>query len=208
MSPHGNLTEVGIVLLYHEHTVIEWALQRSRAVRMPLTDNIPVSSAAPSTLQRFSLSSLCLLRILTCVSRTLPDVVTTPEILGPLLDSSTAFLLIQNGVGIEDDLRRAVPSATILSACAWIFATVVEDGKKMKQTGRVSLHFIHIDILTILLVQILLDVGTHHESLDSNTRHPKGKISAQVIADLFRAGGLNVTETNDIQAARWIKALW
>jgi 2-dehydropantoate 2-reductase len=153
-------------------------------------------------------SSASGLPILTCVPRALPDIVTTPEILGPLLHSSTAFLLIQNGVGIEEDLRRAVPSATILSACAWIFATVVEDGKKMKQTGRVSPYFIHTDMLIILLPQILLDIGTHHKALGSDTRHPEGKTSAQVIADLFRAGGLNVTSTNDIQAARWVKVLW
>lgn len=65
-------------------------------------------------------------------SRCLPDIQTTPQILGPLLTRSRNFVLIQNGIGIELDLQRAAPEAVVMSGCAWIDATIVDHGRTLK----------------------------------------------------------------------------
>lgn len=64
--------------------------------------------------------------------RCLPDIQTTPQVLGPLLARSRSFVLIQNGIGIELDLQHAVPSAVVMSGCAWIDATVVDQGRTLR----------------------------------------------------------------------------
>jgi hypothetical protein len=71
-------------------------------------------------------------------TRALPDVITTPDLIAPLLSRAQTFVLIQNGVGIERDLQRAVPAATIISANAWVDATTLDGGKRVEQTGDVS----------------------------------------------------------------------
>jgi 2-dehydropantoate 2-reductase len=71
-----------------------------------------------------------------CV-RALPDVITTPKLIEPVLAASKTFVLIQNGVGIEIDLQQAAPLATIISACAWVDSTTVDGGKTVRQTGTV-----------------------------------------------------------------------
>ncbi len=75
---------------------------------------------------------------LTHAHRTIPDIRTTPETLGPLVAKSNTFILLQNGVGIEHDLRVAVPDATIISGCAWIDATAVDGGKRVDHFSLVS----------------------------------------------------------------------
>lgn len=72
------------------------------------------------------------------ICRALPDVITTPDLLGPLVDKSDAFVLIQNGVGIESDLQKRVPDIPIISACAWVDATVVDAGRRLTQHGKVK----------------------------------------------------------------------
>jgi len=66
-------------------------------------------------------------------------VISTPDLLGPLLDCGNSFVLIQNGVGIEGALRRQLPAATIISGCAWIDATIVEKGRLLTQYGGVGI---------------------------------------------------------------------
>lgn len=76
--------------------------------------------------------------MLTRNRRALPDVITTPDLIRPLLAKSHAFVLIQNGIGIELDLQRAVPHATIISGCAYIDSTAVDGGKTIRQTNKVN----------------------------------------------------------------------
>jgi ketopantoate reductase len=81
----------------------------------------------------FSVPTVCL-----WLYRTLPDVISTPDLLGPLLDHGDSFVLIQNGVGIEKELRHKLPTATIISGCSWADATIVEKGRSLTHRGRVS----------------------------------------------------------------------
>ena len=63
--------------------------------------------------------------------------VTTPKLIEPLLTKSKAFVLIQNGIGIERDLQEALASAqvhdaVVMSACAWIDTTAIDGGRTIK----------------------------------------------------------------------------
>jgi hypothetical protein len=49
--------------------------------------------------------------------------------------------LIQNGVEVEGALRRKLPTATIISGCAWVDATMVENGRLLTQYGPVGVSF-------------------------------------------------------------------
>ena len=73
--------------------------------------------------------------------RFVPDVITTSRILGPLLAHTSTFVLVQNGIGVHEELRGAVPSATIISACAWVDATAVDGGNVINH-GRMVCVFL------------------------------------------------------------------
>lgn len=64
--------------------------------------------------------------------------ITTPQLLQPLLAHANAFVLIQNGIGIEKDLQAAAPRAVVLSGCAWIDSTTVDGGRTVRQTNKAS----------------------------------------------------------------------
>ena len=67
--------------------------------------------------------------------------ISTPDLLGPLLNRGDSFVLIQNGVGIEGALRRKLPTTTIISGCAWVDATIVEEGRLLTQYDAVGIVF-------------------------------------------------------------------
>ena len=56
----------------------------------------------------------------------------TPHILKPLLTKTSTFVLLQNGIGLHEDLRCALPTATIISVCVWVDATAVDGGNVIR----------------------------------------------------------------------------
>ncbi|ELU45470.1 ApbA domain-containing protein [Rhizoctonia solani AG-1 IA] len=118
-------------------------------------------------------------------TRCLPDVVTTPKLLGPLLARSRNFVLIQNGIGIELDLQAAVPSGIVMSGCAWIDATVIDHGRTLK----------HGPIVSECAGETMLapPSGTPH-STEAHT-------ALTTFVDLLKAGGGTPEQVVDIQAA-------
>jgi hypothetical protein len=94
---------------------------------------VPVHCMHIQVSEDFSVPTVCL-----WLYRALPDVISTPDLLGPLLDHGDSFVLIQNGVGIEKELRHKLPTATIISGCSWADATIVEKGRSLTHRGRVS----------------------------------------------------------------------
>ena len=128
--------------------------------------------------------------------------ISTPDILGPLLNHSDSFVLIQNGVGVEGELRRKLPTATIISGCSWADATVVDKGRLLTQYGIVSMAFSsHSPRSTALQEHITL--GTHPL--------PDGKPeeeSLKLLTDLLLKGGTKPEPESDIVAQRWRKVLW
>jgi len=126
-----------------------------------------------------------------CCFKTIPDIRTTPETLGPLVEKSNTFILLQNGVGIEHDLRIAVPDATIISGCAWIDATAVDGGKRVD-------HF-SLEKLTL---------GVHHREPQSPASRQEEQGALDLFVDLLRTGGANPDPQDDINVERWRKVLW
>ncbi|OCH90915.1 hypothetical protein OBBRIDRAFT_562509 [Obba rivulosa] len=142
-----------------------------------------------------------------CAFKCLPDVITTPALLTPILarlataSQPTAFVLLQNGVGIEDDLLAALaetkPGAdnVVISGCAWVDATAVDGGRKVTQFGNERLV-----------------LGYHHPAATLKTAASFSDARAHEVLDgfcgLLRAGGANVEAAEDVDIARWRKVLW
>ncbi|KAI0667728.1 ketopantoate reductase PanE/ApbA C terminal-domain-containing protein [Trametes maxima] len=141
-----------------------------------------------------------------CAFKCIPEIVTTPTLLFPLLNKlpegsspsndPTTFVLLQNGIGIEDDLQAALAKidapSTIISGCCWVDTTLVDDGRRVIQHGNERLV-----------------LGYHQPpkaaSADfSNT----AQRSLDTLCDLLRTAGGNVESAPDVDIARWRKVLW
>lgn len=134
-----------------------------------------------------------------CANKSLPDVHPTSKIIAPLLDrlgssSGTAIVLLQNGVGIEDDIYDALSrrnlNIPVISGCAWVDATAVDDGKTVTQHGNERLV-----------------IGYHKPPIPSAFSETASKFALNHFSDLLVAAGGNV-EVSEIDVARWRKVLW
>ncbi|TFK55378.1 6-phosphogluconate dehydrogenase C-terminal domain-like protein [Heliocybe sulcata] len=131
-------------------------------------------------------------RFVVCSFKCLPDVQDTPSLIRPLLSKTSAFVLVQNGIGIERTLREEAPgNATIISGCAWVDATVVDGGTRVHQTGDER-----------------LTIGVHPSPNGNAGAETGARESLELLAELLRSGGCNPEVTNNIDAARWRKVLW
>ncbi|KAG9087042.1 hypothetical protein FS749_003211 [Ceratobasidium sp. UAMH 11750] len=128
-----------------------------------------------------------------CTFKCLPDVETTPQVLGPLLTRTKNFVLIQNGIGIELDLQQAAPSAVVISGCAWIDATVVDHGRTLKHGP-----------LERLVLGAHPPLGTSPKAPQSTEAHT----ALTVFVDLLKNGGGTAEMVHNIDAARWKKIIW
>ena len=151
-----------------------------------------------------------------CAFKSVPEITTTPALLAPLISKlatasdspdpantpvtiTSAFVLLQNGIGIEDDLLEALSTiripgvqALILSGCCWCDTTAVGGGRRIVQHGNER-----------------LDLGYHRPTSPSTTfSEDAAKKSLGELVELFRAGGSVVEAAPDVDVARWRKVLW
>ncbi|TFY69175.1 hypothetical protein EVG20_g3249 [Dentipellis fragilis] len=129
--------------------------------------------------------------LIICAFKALPDVITTPDITQPLLHNTDTFVLIQNGIDIHRDLRKARPDADIISCCAWVDATPLNGGKAVEQTGPDK-----------------LSSGLHADASPSKPSEERGRKALQTFHDILIAGGAGSEIVDNIDAARWRKVLW
>jgi 2-dehydropantoate 2-reductase len=100
----------------------------------------------------------------------------------PALAAESSIVLVQNGIGIEEELARAFPRHDLLSGVAYAAASREGPGKIR-----------HHSQFTRLVLG----------------RHPGGKSpSAERFAALLKAGGASCEVTEDIARARWQKCAW
>ncbi len=104
-----------------------------------------------------------------------------PELLRPLLGAGGVVLLLQNGLGVEDDLQARLPAAAIAGGLAFICCHKAGPG-----------HVRHLDYGALTL-------GAH--------RGTDPEIVRRVAAD-FRAAGVQTDYVPDLAAARWRKLVW
>jgi len=100
----------------------------------------------------------------------------------PALAATSAILLVQNGIGIEEEVAEAFPRHELLSGVA--YAAVSREAP-----GRVRHHSQYTRLV----------LG----------RYPRGSsASAERFAALLKQGGSSCTVTEDIVGARWQKCAW
>ena len=144
-----------------------------------------------------------------CAFKYVPEVTTTPALLAPLLAAltrdalhPTTFVLLQNGIGIEDDLLAALAATTapaaVISGCCWVDVTAVDGGRRVVHTG----------------TRQRLVLGYHRPPLSDSEAAPAwfsddtSKKSLEDLCSLFRAGGSVTDAAPDADIARWRKVLW
>ena len=104
-----------------------------------------------------------------------------PDMLRPLLRPGSVILLLQNGLGVEDDLAARLPEAEIAGGLAFICSQKPGPG-----------HIRHLDYGK-------LDIGSYNVK---NTA-----VLNQVIDD-FRAAEVTTELSDDLRLARWRKLVW
>jgi len=111
----------------------------------------------------------------------------TPEIIKPAVtEGKTAIVLIQNGIGIEDEYATAFPSNPLLSCVVYLPTTQISPG--------------HIATGSIELLQI----GTFPAAQEPTS---PAKQAAEQLRSTIASGGGNAELHADIQAQRWSKLL-
>ena len=117
--------------------------------------------------------------ILVCVKTTENN--RLPDMLRPLLRSGSILLMLQNGLGVEEDLADRLPEAEIAGGLAFICS-------QKKGPG----HIRHLDYGKI-------DIGSYNV---------KNTVALNQMIDDFRAAGVPAELSEDLRFARWRKLVW
>ena len=108
------------------------------------------------------------------------------EMIKPAVAPSTAIVLLQNGIAIEEEVSAAFPDNPILSGVVYVPATQIRTG--VIDCGARSNN--------------LLEIGTYPASAAQSHKN-----DAEEIALLVRKGGLDAVVYDDIQPRRWSKLI-
>jgi 2-dehydropantoate 2-reductase len=152
-------------------------------------------------------------------TKAIPEVVSTPEILEPFISQTLVpptYVLLQNGLGVEDDLYTALKKKNpnsdpmIVSCALYIMANVQEDGSVL-QTATVSVgspldaRCLQDDKDKVVIGVYKGQDGTKRE-LSFNLPGEEGLLGR--LNDLLNKSGLEASYVADIAAAKFIKNLW
>jgi 2-dehydropantoate 2-reductase len=108
-----------------------------------------------------------------------------PALLGPVTRSGPVVVMLQNGLGIEEQAAAAAPRSEVLGALCFTCSNRVGPG-----------HVRHLDYGAIT-------IGAHHPDV------PAGITPAMdAVASDLRAAGVEINLAPDLQAARWRKLVW
>ena len=104
-----------------------------------------------------------------------------PELLAPLARPGTVILLMQNGLGAEEEVAAAFPSAKVGGAMCYLCSNRVGPG-----------HIHHVDYGQIAF-------GAHSPGMERDIE--------RILAD-FKRTPIPVDRTNDLKTGRWKKLVW
>ncbi|KAI0138546.1 6-phosphogluconate dehydrogenase C-terminal domain-like protein [Hypoxylon sp. NC0597] len=118
-------------------------------------------------------------------AKALPTSPSTTELIGPAVaKGKTAIVLIQNGIGIEDEYVARYPDNAVLSTVAYFPATQVSPGVVRHK----EIEMLH--------------VGTYPASAPQSHKE-----AARVFVELIGKGGATAKLHDDVQRERWAKLL-
>lgn len=102
-------------------------------------------------------------------------------------NTSTTFVIMQNGVGNEDPFRAAYPQCTIVSGVVWVGATQTSPGviKHMQAENT--------------------EIGLFP---NTNSSPEQERSRLESFAEIMRKGGTNISIEDDVQLKRWEKVVW
>ena len=112
-------------------------------------------------------------------------------------DSLAYLKVFAPGIGIEDDLQFELNKAglgnPIISGCAWVDATVINNGRTISQHGSERLV-----------------LGYHRPKLEENDRFSSNiaQEALDSLCNMLHLGGVTPEPAENIDAARWRKVLW
>jgi len=104
-----------------------------------------------------------------------------PPLIKPLLHAQSIVVLLQNGLGLEEELSSKLPGVQIAGGLAFICSNKVGPG-----------HINHLDFGKLI-------IGSH------NVSDPE--ILKQVVSD-FQSSGIHAELSPDLRFARWQKLVW
>jgi 2-dehydropantoate 2-reductase len=126
--------------------------------------------------------------IVVCTKQ-LPNKSSVIDMISPVMTSGkTTVVMIQNGMGIEEDIIKKWPENAVMSSVSHIGSSVREPNAVVqigKDVSKMGPHF--------------------HVGLDDS----KSMERAKAFVDMYATGGSSVCElVEDVQMARWEKLLW
>ena len=111
------------------------------------------------------------------------------DMIGPAVGPSTAIVLIQNGIGIEEEIAAVFPSNPILSTVVYMPTTQIRPGViDYAWTQKETLN--------------MLEIGTYPASAPQSHQD-----AANRLAELIEKGGGGAKVFEDVQTARWSKLI-
>jgi 2-dehydropantoate 2-reductase len=104
-----------------------------------------------------------------------------PELITPMLHSKSVVVLLQNGLGLEEDLSAQLPGIAIAGGLAFICSNKIGPG-----------HIHHLDYGK-------LNLGSYNV--------PDQEILKQLVSD-FQSAGIHSELSPDLKFSRWQKLVW
>ncbi|KIY67536.1 2-dehydropantoate 2-reductase [Cylindrobasidium torrendii FP15055 ss-10] len=109
------------------------------------------------------------------------------EQIAPVVGEHTTIIVIQNGIGNEEEFQARFPNNTVLSGVTWVGATQVEPGTIIHRDNN-NMQF-----------------GCH---FSKNIDRTQEQARLDKIVDIFRAGGTEIDVVPVIDVYRWKKTIW
>lgn len=138
-------------------------------------------------------------------TKALPDRTDDSELIAPLVGPRTAVVLVQNGVGVEEQYRRRFPHTPIVSAVTVVSAEQIAPGV-VRQNRWTRIH------MGPYTDSASFDTGNGNGSSAARGAeglHQRGTEKTRQLADIFgRLGGVRDAEVTDevgLQTIRWHK---
>ncbi|KAI1469194.1 2-dehydropantoate 2-reductase [Daldinia caldariorum] len=150
-----------------------------------LTFQPRIARSVAEAVQQLSLDQQQFFDFVVVAAKAVPADPSVAEVIGPAVaKGKTAVVLLQNGIGIEDEYARLYPDNPLLSTVAYFPAT---------QVSPAVVHHKEVE---------MLHVGTY--PADAPAPH---KDAAREFAELLGKGGATAKLHDDVQRKRWGKLL-